>query len=313
VYQASIEKDFERLPLQLRFGRFYNPVDLYGGYWDGASVRIGGRVFGIGAAAGFEPDRVNGGPDTDATKTSVFTDLMLRGPSADWQAGVVVHQDRAADGRTERFISGSQRLRVGRATLLHRMRLDAAQGWGDWSVTQLHVIAVTPLVGRLLARGHYARRSFDWQPLEPDTVRPHNERRGAGLLYSGSNFSLSGDASLTDWTDGGSARTYSASIAVQRTFLAGLGFGVAATRWEGDDGYSDYLSPSITRRFGRGMTSVSWQRYRTAGPAISGYDAASLMLSFPLPGGMFSSLRLQTQWGDRTSSNRVFTSVWKSF
>lgn len=313
VYQASIEKSFDRVPLQVRLGRFHNPIDLYGGYWDGASVRLGGRTVGIGAAAGFEPDRVNGGFSTEASKTSVFTDLMLRGETASWQVGLAAHRGTGLDGRIDRFVGQTQRLRIAGATLIQRVRLQAGDGWGDWTVGWLDVTTVIPLVGHLLARGHYARRSYDWQLLEADTARPNNERAAAGLFYSSAVLSFSGDASLTEWSDGRVTRTYSASAAVQRSPLAGLGFGVVVTHSESEDAVSDYVAPSVTRRFGRSVASFTYQLYRAEGRSAMDYEAASLTLSVPVPGAMHASLRAQTQWGDQTSSNRIFTTLWKAF
>ena len=51
VYQASVEKEFTMVPLQLRLGRFYNPYESYGGYLDGVLARVGRQGFGVGVTA----------------------------------------------------------------------------------------------------------------------------------------------------------------------------------------------------------------------------------------------------------------------
>ncbi len=313
VYQASLEKSFTHLPLQFQLGRFYNPVNVYGGYWDGGMMRAGGRGFGLGVASGFEPDQVNGGVDTRSTKYSVFSDWTVRRHSTSYQGGLSLHRERDTNGSEARYISGSERLRLGRAMFLQRIRVDAGPGWSGWSLTQLDLDALTPLFAKLLARAHYARRSFDWNPLEPDTTRPHNARRGLGLIWSGALVDLSVDASLTDWSDGQNARSLSGSLSLQRLPLASLSLGLSGSQWESESENSWYLSPWIGRSYGRTNTTVSWQHYRAVTSTESSYEAASMTLSFPLPGGLYTSLRAQTQWGASSSSNRIVTSIWKPF
>jgi len=312
VYQASIEKSFDRLPLRFEIGRFYNPVDLYGGYWDGGMIRLGGRSAGLGVAAGYEPDRVNGGFDRSSPKFSVFADYAYRGPSAGYSLNLSAHDDRGPTVDGGRYVSVSQRLRLGRASVQHRMRLNAADAWNGWSVTQLDLDAMLPLVSSLYIRGHFARRSYDWDLSRTDTVRPQNERKGGGLLVAAGRFSLSMDASLAEWNDGGKARNYAGSMSIARSPLAGLGIGASANLQQGDGMDSWYISPWLTRSFGRTSVTASWQRYDATGGGPNEYQAASLSLTLPMPGGVFTSLRAQKQLG-MSSSNRVWASLWKSF
>jgi hypothetical protein len=312
VYQASLEKSFDRLPLSFEIGRFYNPVDLYGGYWDGGMLRIGGRSAGIGLAAGYEPDRVNGGFDRSSPKLSVFADYAYRGPNAGYSLNLSAHDDQGPIVDAGRFVSISQRLRFGRASIQHRMRLSAADGWNAWTVTQLDLNAMLPLVSSLYIRGHFARRSYDWDLSQPDTVRPQNERKGGGLMVSAGRFSLSMDASLAEWNDGGRTTNYSGSVSIARSPLAGIGVGASTNLQQGDGMDSWYVSPWLTRSFGRASMSASWQRYDASSGGANEYQAASLSLTLPLPGGAYTSFRAQKQFG-MSSSNRIWASLWKSF
>jgi hypothetical protein len=312
VYQASLEKSFDRLPLRFELGRFYNPVDLYGGYWDGGMLRVGGRSAGIGVAAGYEPDRINGGFDRSSPKLSVFADYAYRGPRAGYTLNLSAHDDQGPIVQAGRYVSVSQRLRFGRASVQHRMRLSAADGWNAWTVTQLDLNAMLPLVSSLYVRGHFARRSYDWDLAQPDTIRPQNERKGGGLMVSAGRFSLSTDASLAQWNDGGRTTNYSGSMSIARSPLAGIGLGASANLQQGDGMDSWYVSPWLTRNFGRASVSAAWQRYDATSGGPNEYQAASLSLTLPLPGGAFTSLRAQKQFG-MSSSNRIWASLWKSF
>jgi hypothetical protein len=312
IYQASLAKEFDVIPLSFELGRFYNPSDIYGGYWDGGMVRVGRRNAGIGVAAGFEPDRVNGGFDGGSRKLSVFADYAYRGRSAGYSFAVAAHDDRGDVVEGGRFVSLTQRLRVGRASVQQRMRVNTSSDWSAWSLVQLDLNATTPVAGNLYVRGHYSRRSWSWDPLEPDTARPQNDRRGGGLYYSGSQVYLSADASLTQWNDGEQSKTYSGSLSLQRTPLAGIGFGTSGSFQQGAARDTWYLAPWLSRSFGYSSINAGWQMYGTSGSADDAYHAASLSLTLPLPGGAFTSLRGQKQFG-ASSSNRIFVSLWKSF
>jgi hypothetical protein len=312
IYQASLEKRFTSLPLELQLGRFYLPVDAYGGYWDGVMMRAGGR-FGVGFAAGYEPDRANGRLVTDNVKATAFVDYGYRTTRFGYEAGVSAHQGSDWLGADERFLSWSQRLRLGRAYLQQRARLDAGTGWSAWSLSQLDLTALMPLIGDLAVRAQFARRSFDGTVVGADSIRPRHERKGVGLLFSGSNLSMSADVSFNDWSDGVGTRTWSASAGLLRTPLAGLGLGVAANVWNSETGESRYISPWLSRSFGTASARVAYQRYEAAGSDASDYQATALSLSFGLPAGLQATIRAQTQWGASMSGHRLFTSLWKSF
>ena len=69
------------------------------------------------------------------------------------------------------------------------MRLNATDGWSGWSLRQLDLNAMLPLLPGLYLQGHFARRSWDWDLASPDTIRPQNERKGGGILVSAGRFS----------------------------------------------------------------------------------------------------------------------------
>jgi hypothetical protein len=309
IYQASLEKSFETVPLGFQLGRFYNPADLYGGYWDGALVRVRGGGLSAGVAAGFEPDRVNGGFSTARRKSSVFVEVSARGAEVGYQNSLAVHDAQSDSGEDTRYLSLSQRLRLGRATLLQRVRVDAENGWGGWNVSHLDGSLLLPVAGPLMLRAHYQRRSFDWLPQDPDTVRPHQQRAGAGLLISSARVNLTADASVTRWSDGPQTRSYSGSIALSR-LLAGIGLGASGSWWAEAGTESYYISPFLERAFGRARANLAYQRY-DAGPA-SRNEAAVASLSFPMPGNLYTSIRASTQWGSG-SSQRLFMTLARSF
>ena len=61
IYQLSLAKTFNTIPLSFRLGRFYNPYEYFSGYWDGGMLYFGRSHIGGGVVAGFEPKLANDG------------------------------------------------------------------------------------------------------------------------------------------------------------------------------------------------------------------------------------------------------------
>ena len=71
IYQASVERPLAALRMSV--GRFYDPVQVLGGYWDGLMLRYDApNGLSGGAAAGFEPTRANGLFSTERPRYLTF-------------------------------------------------------------------------------------------------------------------------------------------------------------------------------------------------------------------------------------------------
>jgi hypothetical protein len=190
------------------------------------------------------------------------------------------------------------------------LRADAETGWSGWNISHFDTNFLAPLIGDLMVRAHYQRRTFDWD-LDADSASPRQQRAGGGLLYAGTRFNLAADASLTRWSDGHETQSASASMALNR-LLAGTGLGASGSWWRDEDADSYYLAPWLERSFGRVRTNLSWQQYHASGAAASDYQSAVFSVSFPMAGGLYTMIRASTQWG-AGSSQRLFMTLSKSF
>lgn len=314
-YQFDLEKNFERVPVQLHLGRFHNPFDDYSGYWDGLMVHLGEAGLGAGVAVGFEPELWNEGPSTERPKVSGFVDYDARGQEAEYSGVFSFHTLRPKNDSPDRTYLGlSQRVRLGSAWIRQRLQVDQSLDGADWTVTRLQLDASLSLSGGLSAHGGWRR----WRPYYPvlptDRVGPRRDRASFGLSYWASGGGLSADVSLDRPEVGEESRTVSSSFFLRRTPLFGLGFSGMASYWTRGERSSVLLSPEVRRAFGIVEVRGAYRFYETSsGFGEIRHQSADMAISLRLGTGL--SVRVQgfVQWGGDLTSNRILASLWKSF
>ena len=314
-YQLDLEKQFDRVPVEMHLGRFNSPYDEFSGYWDGLLLRVGPRGLGAGVAVGFEPRWSNEGFSSDRPKLSGFVDFDARGEAAAYTGSVNFLGIRPADGLPDRTSVGlSQRLRVGRAWIHHRMEVDRDPLGSDWNLTRLQLDGSVTLAGGLGAFAGWRRwRALPlWDPAA--VLGPQEDRGHIGLSYWGGSGGGSVDLSLNRPEEGEGGRTVSGSFYVTRTPISGVGLGVSASRWSRVEDSSLLLSPQLTLSAGPVSFRGAYRYYNTVrsiGEERTHFTDASL--TFPLGSGVYLRLLGSTQWGEDLSSNRIYASIWKGF
>jgi hypothetical protein len=314
VYEASLERSFQALPLSIQLGRFYNRYETYSGYWDGLLLHYGKR-FGIGAALGFEPDRLNQALSSDVPKYSVFLDYRHQGRSAGYRADVSFHQVRSDDGTPHHtFVGLSQRVRVRRFSLSQNLQVDRNPESDRWVVTRAQARASVPLgkradfhAGYTLRQPYQFGRSMDVIPFRRDHVN-------VGLTFWVGNGTVSADVSAADQEGQARYYNYSSSLSFPRTGVWGLSVSVAGSYWTEDTNKGLLLSPVLSRSFGVLRSRLNYQYYRseTERYTITSH-AADVSLSFPLSARIRSTLRARVSQGDNLSSTGLYTSLWMAF
>jgi len=314
VYQASLEKSFQAMPLSVQLGRFYNRYETYSGYWDGLLLHYG-KAFGIGAAAGFEPDRLNQGFSNTLPKYSVFLDYHQYGHASGYSADVSFHQVRPDDGTPDHtFVGLSQRVRVKRFSLSQNLQVDRNPESDRWVVTRAQARASIPIGGRgdfhagyTLRQPYQFGRSVDVIPFRRDHVT-------AGLTVWVGRGTLNADVATAD--QDGRARYYnfSSSLRFPTTGFLGLDLMVAGSYWTEAANRGVLLSPTLGRSIGGMRTRINYQYYRSQSEqATIVSHAADLSLSFPLANQIRSTVRARISIGDKLSSTGIYTSLWVPF
>lgn len=312
VYNLSAVKVFERAPVEVRLGRFYNSYETYSGYWDGALVRVGRRTGpGIGVVAGFDPNRGDERPSGDVRKVTGFADFSARGASWRYDTDISVHFLRpAADSLPDRrFAAWTQQGSVGRMAFSQRLRLDRDES-GSWSLAQLRLRTGVSLVGGLrlnLAYGRSRPGLFRGSLLQ---LSPEREEMTAGFSVFGGASSLMFDAGSSQWADkergfalSGSASTRVGSV---QLFLSGR-------RWSRAGMTSLAAAPSIGFGGGWLATRLGSQFYRTRGMQTLTSQAGTVELTATPSAGLWITLRAEQQWSRALDGTRIRLTVGRSF
>jgi hypothetical protein len=313
-YQFDLEKEFDAVPLQLHLGRFNNPYDEFGGYFDGIMARVGGDGLGAGAAVGFEPELWNEGISTDRPKMTGFLDYSARGERARYSGSLSFHTLRPrSDLPDETYVGLSQGLSVGGLWVRHRIRVDRSPNESEWSLTRLQVDASLPIGNGLTARGGW-RRWRNPSALTLGAPGPRRDRANVGLSYWSAPGGATLDFSLDRPEGGETARTVSGSFSLRETGVLGLGLSGFASYWKRGEGSSLLLSPELRREVGRVHVRGAYRFYRTrSGSGENRHQFADLGLTVPLGRGLQARVQGSVQWGESFSSNRILASLWKSF
>lgn len=314
VYAASLEGDFRRFRIQL--GRFHSPVESYGGFWDGALLRVGGPGFGIGAIGGFEPDRWNERPSVSTPKATVFMDANGRGPGWGWSASVSAHAVRPTNGFPDHtFFETSQRMYAGPFRFNDEVQVDRDPGSGGLRVSRVRVRAAVQMTPWLNVHGG-AGRLEPWLPGFSDSPFGfRNDRANAGLDFRASGGYASLDGFLG--RDGSGAQTWGASgiFALNRVpGLQDVGASASLSRWSGPYGTTLSAAPSFSvdmsptwLRFGYRLNRSDYLGRLTVSHAV---DAS---LDFPFASGFRGSARFRVQLGGFLTSQSFDLSLYRAF
>jgi hypothetical protein len=318
VYEASVIRRFERVPLEVRAGRFWNRSSSLRSFWDGGSVRVG-RRFGVGAAAGYEPARGDEGFSTDVEKWSAFADYHYRGVRASYTADLTLLDERSTvDDWTRRTLGWSQRARWRGVFLSHRLELDLDPADGAERLRRAFADVTVPVAGGVRLEGSYARESLHWWlPVPPDpgsgAAAPVLERWSAGASWAGTRATLSARGGRLREGDGRAATSLDGSLFLRGWGRAGWVAGVTGVYWDDGEFRSLFVSPSVSRAFGSANVRVGYQYYGVDGDeprSLHGLDAA---LDLPLRDRLSLRLSAQGQAGDGLATVRSFTSLRMAF
>jgi len=317
VYEASLEKTFRVIPVQLQLGRFYNRYETYSGYWDGLLMRMGPEVFGIGGAAGFQPERSNELFSTDVEKYTGFLNLRLRGGPASYSTDVSIHHLRPRSGQPNRTFGGwSQRLQVGRFHLSNSIQVDRIRETNRWEVTQILARSSVPLGTRMDLRLRYTMHHPQTPLPLPQLLRARRDQGSVGVNFLVGQGTVTFDATAnrfqgTDREE--TSFTYTGSFTFPRTFVLGLGFNSSVSYWVQDGARAMYLSGGLSRAFGRVYWRASYQRYQTKSQVTLLTHSGDFALTIPLSRRFYSTIQARIQRGKNLSSNNLYVTVWVNF
>jgi hypothetical protein len=326
IYHASLERTFAEsgaAPLRVALGRFLSPLETYSGYWDGLMLRVGPKSFGVAALVGYEPSRYNESLSSYRPKASAVVDGDVRGTGWRWSFDASAHTVRPTGDRSEEadhtFLGLSQRFSAGSFYGSQDLQLDKDPRSGDWEISELRLRGSLRVSRALSVRGGFQRRLYYDRyyvedPLE-DPFGPKGDRVTGGLsLRSGGTY-VSADLSRNTAEGGDESTGLSGSISLPS--MGGAGgprLTGSASYWDGDNGTSTTVSPSLVLYRGQGRLRFGYR--------LSQWDmfelertshALDASLNGPLPNGYRGSVRILGQWGGGLEHQSVRLTLSKAF
>lgn len=316
IYGASLDRDVPGSPLRVRLGRFHSPVEVYSGWWDGAMIRVGSRAFGVGALAGFEPDRWNERPSADRPKVTAFADWHGRGPGWRWQGDVSVHTVRPRDSLPDHtFLGISQRISTGPLRIAQDLQVDRDRAGGRWRVSRARIRSTLALGRHVDLRAGASRRESWLVGLGGGLFAPRSDRIDGGIAIRGGDGYLAADASRS--TDGLGRRSTGLTGSAAMRRLPGssaLGASAVVSRWSGPYGNTLSATPSVTVDLPPAWLRLGYRFYRSDFlERISTTHGAEASLDAPLGSGMRVSLRARVQWGSYLANRALDLSLYRIF
>ena len=314
VYQASLIARPAGGAVHLELGRFYNPYQSYGGYWDGALVRVGHERFGVGAALGYEPERESEAPSADVPKGSAWMDWEVRGERVGYDGSVSVQAVRPTNELPERtYIGFEQGLRVGAGRIFQDVELDREPS-GGWTLARLRLAATAPVGPTAYVNVHYGRSRPDLFRLVEETLAGRRDGLGGGFSWVGPGLALSGDVTASRVEGEETSWSYVGGASVPRLGFGGLGASLGGSLWtRGSDSVTSFY-PALTRRFGAARMRAGYTLYRSAGdrPTIATHTA-EVGIDAPIRPGVDATFRVRQQFGDALSSTTLYAGFWTRF
>jgi hypothetical protein len=312
AYELSVVKRFDEAPLELRLGRFRNPYEGFGSYWDGALVRVGRRMGpGIGLVAGFEPNRSNEGFSSEIPKVAGFADFAARGRGWRYDTDVSMHLSRPDGFAKRRHVGWNQRFTLGRLSLSHRLRYDATADTIGWHLSELRIRSGLRLGGPVRLRGTYDRA-------RPGALAPFGspgssvrEEASAGVALFGNVGSMGLDVGSMRWGDDEWGRSIAGSVSAR---ARGALISVATRYWTRSESRSVSVHPSVGFALGAVRLRLGYGRYDTEslGRALATHSA-DVQASTEVGRTVSVRVRAQRQWGEQLRGTRIALGLWRSF
>jgi hypothetical protein len=315
VYQASLEKAFVSVPVQIEAGRFYNRHERFSGYWDGVVVRYGPRGMGAGFASGFQPDRSNEGFMADLPKYAFFVDYNYRSNATAYSGNVSFNDIRGRNGYLRHsFVGWEQRFRYHDFRFANDVQVNRSAATNSWTITRLDFRTEIPVLPEVRLQADYQlRRPYSlWSFAGLTSYR--RDRGDLGLLLDAGSGIIGFHVTGNRFESQPLYYTYSSFANFSKTRVAKIGFSSHASYWSRDDHWGLSVTGTLTRAFGRASFRTRYRFYQT--------DSVAGVITTHMVGGSIDievarrfNLTMQGQalLGELLTNYSMFTGIWIGF
>lgn len=316
IYRMQLEKSFDKLPLHISAGRFYNRYESFSGFWDGVMLRYGSEGAGVGVIGGFQPIRSNEQPGTDLPKYSAFTYFEKRTgdfvSSSELSLSAVYPRNGWLD---HRFVGAHQLFRYGPHYLSADIQVDEKPGpSSSYTLSELQLRGQTEIGKGLYLHASYRQRQpyRIWSGAGPVSYK--RESYGGGFSYRMKGSSLGGGLTVSDSRITNPSYSWSGYARVNRTRFWKLGFDLSGSYWNGSGHRSMIVSPGLTRWFGPSELQLGYTLYHSDFGS-SGMTTHSVRLTgfTPLFRKWYLNAQLRSELGELLMNQSLYIGIWKAF
>lgn len=317
LYRLNIEKRFNRFPLTLSAGRFYNRYDIFSGYWDGLTARIGDRNRGFGIVGGFEPRRGNEQFSSDLPKVSFFTYKEWAGGDTRFSGSTelvfnAVLPSIAVDDHL--FAGLHQQFRYGRSRITVSLQADRNPADDRWLLSQTLLRGHVALSDRWELHGAYNRRIPYRMFAVGNPLGYERRQMTGGLTWRFRNGYLGGDVTISDNEFGDESRSFTGYGSISRSRLWDLGYSAVINYQEYDLGRTLRIAPALERHFHRAYLRLGYQFYRSEFLDYRNQThGGELSILTPLFERWYLNARLASDFSDLLMNNSGYISIWRAF
>jgi hypothetical protein len=314
VYNAALERRFQRLPLAVTLGRFHSPDESYSGFWDGLRVRYGAQT-GLGLLVGFQPDRWNESLSLERPKATLVLDLARRGRGWRWSGDLSTHMVSGGDSLSAHVFAGlSQSLVLGRVRLSQDLQVDREPDSARWRASRLALRSSLSLSSTLDLRVGFAHRETYQEWADSFAFAPREDRFTGGVTLMLGRGHVSADVSRSDDGSRRPALAYTASFLAPGLLPSNADLDGSASYWTGWYGSTWTAAPSVTLGGADTRLRVGYRLYRSdfLARALTTH-AAEVGGDLALGTGRRASLRLRVQRGGGLASESLSLTLYRVF
>ncbi len=313
IYNLNAEKTFDKMPLTLQIGRFYNRYESTYSYWDGLMLHLNKRNWGAGISTGLEPSRSNEGIQTDVPKTGAFIHYRLRSKNFRWYVKANAATVYPTSGNGWMYAGLDQRLDFGRISMSSDIRTDLDQPTATMKLSRVRLRVNYDVTDWLELNGSYYKRSpYLFYP-EGSWFLDTRYRYSGGFGLRFGNWGVSNSIRIND-RDASSSYSFNSRVNWFNSPVWELDWSAYGTYWSSDIGRNWNVGVYASRSLQGVNLSAGLGVYRTQLLDSDQYSGnLSLNASKRFSQSFNANVRLQTSYGELMNRNSISISLWKSF
>lgn len=313
IYNVFVSKEFDKRPIQIQLGRFYNSNEFSNPYWDGVKIEHQTRLISVGFLSGWEPKRSNEGIQFDWFKSGVFVSNRGSFKNLRWSNSAHSTTYLPKNGNQHALFGLDHYLRIKDFRIQaefqwenepantrvenSRIRLRSSYAFAKWLDVDMY---------------YYKRKPYLLDAIEPSFLS-NRTRYGFDIKHSINQWYISYGVSNYD-RSGQISTTYNARLLWQDSPIWNIDWSLYSSYWDAVTGHSITTGLSATKRVERSFYSAGINVYDSK-VGLNENTNGSLFAnaSIQLNNNFSLNVRVQSTYGNLITRNGFSLSMLKRF